>query len=44
MTEIPGVFCCGNALVVNDLVDYVSDSGETAGKNAAEYVFNRVSN
>lgn len=25
-----GIFCCGNALHVNDLVDYVSESGETA--------------
>ncbi|MDR0908412.1 MAG: NAD(P)/FAD-dependent oxidoreductase [Spirochaetaceae bacterium] len=36
-TNIPGVYCCGNALLVNDLVDYVSESGETAGKNAAVY-------
>ena len=31
-----GVFACGNALHVNDLVDYVSESGETAGKAAAK--------
>lgn len=37
MTNVPGVFCCGNALYVNDLVDYVSESGETAGKAAAAY-------
>lgn len=37
MTEIPGLFCCGNALQVNDLVDYVSESGETAGRAAARY-------
>ena len=37
MTQIPGVFSCGNALHVNDLVDYVSESGELAGKNAAAY-------
>lgn len=35
--NVPGIFCCGNALHVNDLVDYVSESGETAGKNAALY-------
>jgi hypothetical protein len=35
MTRIPGVFSCGNALQVNDLVDYVSESGETAGRAAA---------
>ncbi len=37
MTTVDGVFSCGNALHVNDLVDYVSESGETAGKNAALY-------
>ncbi len=37
MTSVPGVFSCGNALHVNDLVDYVSESGETAGKGAADY-------
>lgn len=37
MTEIPGIFSCGNALHVNDLVDYVSESGKTAGESAAEY-------
>jgi NADPH-dependent 2,4-dienoyl-CoA reductase/sulfur reductase-like enzyme len=36
MTMIDGVFCCGNALHVNDLVDYVSESGETAGRAAAQ--------
>lgn len=37
MTTVPGVFSCGNALHVNDLVDYVSESGETAGTYAAGY-------
>jgi thioredoxin reductase len=37
MTMVDGVFCCGNALLVNDLVDYVSEIGEAAGKNAAKY-------
>ncbi|MBR1705148.1 MAG: FAD-dependent oxidoreductase [Clostridia bacterium] len=36
-TSVPGVFSCGNSLQVFDLVDYVSDSGETAGKSAAAY-------
>ena len=35
MTMLDGVFCCGNALHVNDLVDYVSESGEAAGHAAA---------
>ena len=38
MTSVPGVFSCGNALHVNDLVDYVSQEAETAGKNAAAYI------
>jgi thioredoxin reductase len=37
MSMVDGVFCCGNALHVNDLVDYVSESGETAGYAAAHY-------
>ena len=37
MTSVEGVFSCGNALHVNDLVDYVSESGEIAGENAAKY-------
>lgn len=36
-TELDGVFVCGNALHVNDLVDYVSASGKLAGGRAAEY-------
>jgi thioredoxin reductase len=34
-TLLRGVFACGNALHVNDLVDYVSESGEIAGAAAA---------
>lgn len=37
MTDVDGVFSCGNALHVNDLVDYVSESGELAGRAAAGY-------
>ena len=37
MTEKEGIFCCGNALHVNDLVDYVTESGIAAGKAAAVY-------
>lgn len=35
MTNVEGIFSCGNALHVNDLVDFVSESGEEAGHNAA---------
>ena len=37
-TNIPGVFACGNVLHVHDLVDYVSEEAENAGRNAASYV------
>jgi len=38
MTSVPGVFSCGNALHVFDLVDHVSVSGERAGRAAVEYL------
>ena len=37
MTNVEGIFVCGNALHVNDLVDYVSQNGESAGKYASHY-------
>ncbi len=37
-TALPGVFACGNVLHVHDLVDYVSEEAELAGKAAAAYV------
>ena len=37
-TEIEGIFACGNVLHVHDLVDYVSEEAEIAGKAAAAYV------
>lgn len=37
-TSIDGVFACGNVLHVHDLVDFVSEEAEHAGKNAACYV------
>ncbi len=36
-TLLDGVFCCGNALHVSDLVDYVSEGAAVAGRSAAEY-------
>lgn len=35
MTSVDNIYSCGNCLHVNDLVDYVSESGEIAGYNAA---------
>ena len=37
-TETEGVFSCGNVLHVHDLVDYVSEEAEIAGKAAVAYL------
>lgn len=37
-TDVEGIFSCGNVLHVHDLVDYVSDEAEIAGKGAANYI------
>ena len=37
-TAVPGIFACGNVLHVHDLVDYVSDEAERAGKGAVSYI------
>ncbi len=37
-TEIRGIFACGNVLHVHDLVDYVSEEAEIAGRGAADYI------
>lgn len=37
-TEIDGIFSCGNVLHVHDLVDFVSEEAEIAGRSAASYV------
>jgi len=39
-TSVPGVFACGNVLHVHDLVDFVSEEAEIAGRAAAEYIKN----
>ena len=39
-TLLGGVFACGNVLQVHDLVDFVSEESELAGRSAAEYVQN----
>ncbi len=35
-TEVEGVFACGNVLQVHDLVDFVSEEAEIAGRYAAK--------
>jgi NADPH-dependent 2,4-dienoyl-CoA reductase/sulfur reductase-like enzyme len=34
-TSVPGIFSCGNVSTVFDLVDYVAQTGMSAGRNAA---------
>ena len=41
-TRVPGIFACGNVLHVHDLVDYVSEEGEIAGKSAAAFVLGKT--
>lgn len=36
-TSVEGIFACGNVLQVHDLVDFVSEEAEIAGRCAAEY-------
>jgi len=44
MTSVDGIFACGNALHVHDLVDYVSAEAKKCGKAAANYVLDKVNN
>lgn len=37
-TSVEGIYACGNVLHVHDLVDFVSQEAEIAGKSAAEYI------
>jgi NADPH-dependent 2,4-dienoyl-CoA reductase/sulfur reductase-like enzyme len=36
-TSVPGIFSCGNVSTVFDLVDYVAQTGMSAGRNAAGF-------
>ena len=38
MTSCPGIFACGNVLLVHDIVDYVTMDAEKVGRNAARFV------
>ncbi|MCL2878736.1 MAG: NAD(P)/FAD-dependent oxidoreductase [Treponema sp.] len=38
MTNVEGVFACGNVLHVHDLVDWVSDESRRAGRSAAAWL------
>jgi len=40
-TTLPGVFACGNAMVINDLVDHVLEQGEQAAEGAYIFIKNK---
>ncbi|MGN0771445.1 MAG: NAD(P)/FAD-dependent oxidoreductase [Christensenellales bacterium] len=40
MTGVEGIFQCGNILHVHDLVDFVSEESDLAGRRAAAYIKN----
>ena len=42
LTNIEGVFACGNVVHVHDLVDFVTKESRIAGKNAALYAQNKL--
>jgi NADPH-dependent 2,4-dienoyl-CoA reductase/sulfur reductase-like enzyme len=42
MTNVPGIFACGNVLHVHDLVDFVSEESEFCGKTVADYINNKL--
>jgi len=37
-TSVPGIFAAGNVLHVHDLVDFVSEESDHAGRHAAQYI------
>jgi CxxC motif-containing protein/thioredoxin reductase len=41
-TNVAGIFACGNAVRIHDLVDFVAKEGELAGLGAAHYINNIV--
>ncbi len=41
-TDADGIFSCGNVLHVHDLVDFVSEEAEIAGRAAAEFTKGRL--
>lgn len=38
MSNVPGIFACGNVSLVFDLVDYVSETGEMAARGAKAFL------
>jgi len=42
MTNIPGIFSCGNVLQVHDLVDFVSEEAKICGASVAKHINNKL--
>lgn len=42
MTDVDGVFACGNVLHVHDLVDYATQESERCGKHVCEFLAGKV--
>lgn len=40
-TSVEGIFACGNAVHVHDLVDFVTQESQRAGEGAAEYILSK---
>ncbi len=40
-TSVAGIFACGNALHIHDIVDFASAEGDRAGANAARYALSQ---
>jgi len=43
-TSVPGIFACGNVVHVHDVVDFVTEESMRAGRNAARFVKEEITN
>jgi len=43
-TSIPGIFACGNGLHIHDVVDFVSEEGDTVAKSVEKYLTENMLN
>ena len=41
-TNVKGIFACSNVVHVHDLVDFVSEEGQKAGRSAAKFIKNEL--
>lgn len=42
MTNVPGIFSCGNVLHIHDLADWAAEEGSRAGRSAAAHALGRA--